>query len=415
MEKYIKEFDINKNKYVFNGNTLDLFKITDQKKYMEYLEKNNTFEQTKLNSNQRAKIVLNVSNNCNLKCKYCYAEEGMYAHKNKGLMSAQTLDNVINYLKNLGVEEIGIVSLFGGEPLLNFPIIQKALSDFTTYFNVFNFEVVTNGYLLTEEIIKLFKFYNVNLSVSIDGPRECTDKLRGEGTFDKAFRALKLAQNANYPKLSASATYTKIHEDMGYSFEDIEEYFESIGVRATISRVLSNDMELLPEQSFDLERQRANIRDSLYKLENNIQRGSLNPFLYRTLMSLFLDTKSYSFCDDLDPSISLTFDYDGSIFNCFHFWGEDKYNVSDGTINSGIEFVNDKNNKKKCKECWARNLCKECTAAIMQGTLTESFRGDECLSADIYEVCINEILNLYQIGKLGNIKENFINNFLTYK
>lgn len=414
MKKFIKEFRVKGNKYVFNGSNLDLFKVTDENEYYNYLKEEDSLEKPVMSSNSLVKIVLNVSNSCNLRCKYCYADDGVYGHKNRNLMSEETLEKVLKMLEDRGICEIGIVSFFGGEPLLNFSLIKKGLEEFSKRFKIGVFEIVTNGLLLNEEKINHLKKYHVNLSVSMDGPIECTDVLRGRGTFDKAYKALMLAKEKNFPKLYASVTYTKIHEDKGYTFADIENYVKKMGIRASISRVLTQDKTLIPEERFELDKQKKYINNSLKKIEKNEKEGSINPFLYRVLLSLIFKTKSYTFCDDLQLENSIAFDYDGAIFNCFHFWGDKRYDVSDWSMNETIKKENDKNNFAMCRECWARNFCKECTAAMMYGLINNPIRDGKCDSENIYEVCLTEILALIEEGRFEKIVSNFIENFMVY-
>ena len=56
------------------------------------------------------KIVLNMSNKCNLKCKYCYADGGKYASKKDELMSVEIFESIIEEILGEGVSRIGIVS-----------------------------------------------------------------------------------------------------------------------------------------------------------------------------------------------------------------------------------------------------------------------------------------------------------------
>lgn len=416
MRKLIKEFKINKRRYVFNGSSLDLFDISDEDEYKKYLNEDDILDIDEEGSNHIAKVVLNVSNDCNLRCKYCYADDGVYAHKTRTLMSEETLDKILRTLEDRGINEIGIVSFFGGEPLLNFSLIKKGLMEFSSRFKIGVFEIVTNGILLNEEKINELSKYHVNLSVSIDGPKECTDELRGEGTFDKAYKALMLAKNKNFSNLYASATYTKIHENKGYSVSDIEKYFEKLGVKATVSRVLTKDQRLAPEIRFGMDQQKKSIENSLIRIEKNEKKGAINPFLNRVMQSLLLKTKSSTFCDDLLLENAISFDCDGSIFNCFHFWGDEKYDVSDWSKNEIIEKENDKNKITMCRECWARNFCKECVAAMMDGTLNKPMKKDGgCDSADIYEECLIQILELIEAGRFTSIANNFLDNFMVYK
>ncbi|MDR1643962.1 MAG: 4Fe-4S cluster-binding domain-containing protein, partial [Clostridiales bacterium] len=66
-------------------------------------------------------LTLNVSNMCNMACRYCYAEGGTY-HSPKRLMSKETARLAVDFfMRQRG--KITDIKFFGGEPLLNVPVI----------------------------------------------------------------------------------------------------------------------------------------------------------------------------------------------------------------------------------------------------------------------------------------------------
>ena len=68
---------------------------------------------------------LGVSHACNLACTYCFANEPAYLGKNK-LMTTQTALKGVDYLvENSGSNDELSVIFFGGEPLLNLPVVSK--------------------------------------------------------------------------------------------------------------------------------------------------------------------------------------------------------------------------------------------------------------------------------------------------
>lgn len=84
-------------------------------------------------------------------------------------MNSVTLSNIVNNLKSENITDIGVVSFFGGEPLLNKKLIIEGLELFYSTFKVSLFEIVTNGYYLDECFLKQIEKYPLNLSVSLDG------------------------------------------------------------------------------------------------------------------------------------------------------------------------------------------------------------------------------------------------------
>jgi len=83
--------------------------------------------------------------------------------------------------------ETPTVAFFGGEPLLNFDMIQELVH----YYGVqFKYRITTNGTILTDEILDLFKTYNFQAIVSLDGTKEIHDKDRCN-SFDKVLDNIK--------------------------------------------------------------------------------------------------------------------------------------------------------------------------------------------------------------------------------
>lgn len=72
-------------------------------------------------------ICLNVIHGCNLRCKYCFADEGDY-HGHGGVMSVETAKKAIDYvIKRSGPRKNIEIDLFGGEPTLIMDKIKEII------------------------------------------------------------------------------------------------------------------------------------------------------------------------------------------------------------------------------------------------------------------------------------------------
>lgn len=113
-------------------------------------------------------IALNVEQSCNLRCTYCYAGEGDY-----GKSSTITYDTSIKAVKSLSEgSKFFHISFFGGEPLLNFKIVQDVVEwcekqESTKY----SYALTTNATLLNKSHLDFFKKHHFAITLSYDGKK----------------------------------------------------------------------------------------------------------------------------------------------------------------------------------------------------------------------------------------------------
>ncbi len=148
-------------------------------------------------------VIVKPTHLCNFSCKYCYNED-----QRLPIMEFSTLSNLINksfdYVKNNSFLNGVNFIWHGGEPLLcgiNFyeKIInlQKQNKSEISYKN----SIQTNGSLINEEWVNFFQKHNIEISISLDGPREQHNKTRvfkdGTGTFDQVMNGINLLRKKN--------------------------------------------------------------------------------------------------------------------------------------------------------------------------------------------------------------------------
>lgn len=128
-------------------------------------------------------VVLNITNQCNLRCIYCY---GPYYDNPKTNFTTQELFNLIDELAKMGTKSI---TLGGGEPLLRYDI-----EELIEYIKSKNIEcgMNTNGTLIPEKISAVKKLDLV--CVSLDGDQTGNDANRGAGSFEKIMAGIKIAK-----------------------------------------------------------------------------------------------------------------------------------------------------------------------------------------------------------------------------
>ena len=316
-------------------------------------------------------LCLNVVHDCNLRCKYCFADEGEYKGCRKP-MSAEVGKRAIDYvLENSGNIKNIEVDLFGGEPLMVFDTIKEIVDYAKEKDKLYNknirFTMTTNATLLNDEIIDYIDKNMGNIILSIDGRKEVNDNVRirvdGSGCYDRILPNIKKMVDRRDPSKQyyARGTFTRENTDF---FEDVmalaNEGFSEISIEPVVlpdSHNLSIRREDLPKiyEQYDML-----YKEMLRRAENND-----NPFkFYHFNIDLNGGPcvyKRIAGCGAGHEYVAIT--PDGDIYPCHQFVGNEEFLL--GNINSGIKNKNlskdFKNahiyNKPKCKECWARFYC----------------------------------------------------------
>ena len=136
---------------------------------------------------------LTVTNRCNLRCKMCaqWSEEGYMQERTLNDSHSGTVVPFDKLLKVVDEahEHGSFVLIRGGEPLL-FPRIMDLLAYIKSKGMPVSLE--TNGVLLKKYAESLVQLKLDNLSISVDGPEEIHDHVRGvKGTFAKLRESLQ--------------------------------------------------------------------------------------------------------------------------------------------------------------------------------------------------------------------------------
>lgn len=174
-----------------------------------------------------AALELNLTFNCNLTCEYCF----VHCKSPHERMSLQTAQAAIDFLLGKAVFSNVVVTLIGGEPLLEFELIKNLVPYTLEQASRRNLEitwaVTTNGTLLTKEILEFFAQHRINILISLDGGQETHDRYRktrsGEGTWQKIAALIPLIRQYQ-PWLGARMTVSP--EAIGTMREDFRAIVE---------------------------------------------------------------------------------------------------------------------------------------------------------------------------------------------
>ena len=149
-------------------------------------------------------VSLEITNQCNLQCKHCYADSGK---KREDELTVSEIRRLIDELADMGVLSL---TFTGGEPLMH-PHIFELME----YARKMPLTVVlfTNGTLLTRDVVQKLKELHVyRVNVSIDGPDADThDQFRGvRGSFEKIIKGITYLKEAGIA-IHASTSLTKMN------------------------------------------------------------------------------------------------------------------------------------------------------------------------------------------------------------
>lgn len=323
------------------------------------------------------KITLFVSNDCNLRCRYCYANGGDYK-MSRNLMTQDTAMDFINFCVT-NFTKIRQIVFFGGEPMLNINIMEFVCLKFKqlykdgiiSYMPIFS--IITNGTILNSRILNFLKENISTITVSIDGPKEINDANRiytnGEGSYSKIEKFIHTIVNETNITIYYEATYNHEHLKLNYTKTDISnELFKKFGIKGYIIPVIG----LSSYFNDDID----NLNYS--KLSNN--GFSSLPDSFWGILHSIIYKKSRGLC----PMISRLFSVNsqGNIYPCHALNGTKNHNLghinrknvfNDNNIRKSFDVKIDLMNNDKCNNCWCKNLCGGCPFSIFYDKSIEDF------------------------------------------
>jgi uncharacterized protein len=141
-----------------------------------------------------------LSQECNLDCSYCFEGE-------KSDPKVIDFDHAVAWLERLP-DNLSI-DFYGGEPLLQIPLIRRIIDWARLNGRTFRYTVTTNGQIVDEEFIDCYLKDFHRIKISVDGPKEVHDRNRGPGTFDKAMTLLSKLNERSCSQAYLSPTFTK--------------------------------------------------------------------------------------------------------------------------------------------------------------------------------------------------------------
>lgn len=319
-------------------------------------------------------LVLNVTNQCNLACTYCYefgSDKIATPQGKPKYMTLETAKASIDFLlESSGDREVMHVTFFGGETLMNF----RLLRDVVAYANDrtaamgrrITFSLTTNGTLLTDEIIDFLSDNAIGVTVSMDGPAEMQDKRRvyksGKGSYaviEPKLRALIARHKTR--AISARVTLTDGVTDVIRIYRHLKDDigFHEVG----FAPVTASDGQDYSLGEGGMETVLAGFHALADEWVDHALRGEMHGFtnVSETIGELISGTNKSHPCGaglgllGVSPS--------GDLSPCHRFTDADTHTL--GTLATGLDqgkredFLSRGHvgAKYECTTCWARPLC----------------------------------------------------------
>lgn len=333
-------------------------------------------------------LCLHIAHDCNLACKYCFAEEGEYKGKRE-LMSYEVGKKALDFLvDNSGSRRNLEVDFFGGEPLMNFQVVKDLVKYGRSIEEKnnkhFRFTLTTNGVLLNDEIMEFANENMDNVVLSIDGRKEIHDMMRpfpkGDGSYDLIVpKFIKFADSRNQEKYYVRGTFT--HNNLDFSKDVLhlaDLGFKQISVEPVVAKD-TDDYAIREEDLPKLYEEYDNLAKEMVKRHGTDREFNFFHFMI-DLEGGPCVYKRLSGCGSGTEYLAVT--PTGDLYPCHQFVGDTDFLM--GNVDTGIENTKLQSKfkscnvyaKEECRNCFARFYCSGGCAANsynFKGSILENY------------------------------------------
>lgn len=346
-------------------------------------------------------LTFEVTDACNLKCKYCGFGELYHGYDDREskFMSLPNAKAIIDYLveiwknhKQKGLKQLVYVSFYGGEPLMNMKLIQEIIDYIEKSTNEIDKKIIfsmTTNALLLDKYMNYLKEKNVRLLISLDGDEQSNSyrvNHLGKTSFSKVFKNINLLQKT-YPEYFKSEvnfnsvlhnrnTVKGIHDfikkeydktgtigelnNSGINPEKINE-FNEIFQNMTESLHMSNNYEELSKEILVNDPEIHDLLIFLNKYSNNTFRDYRELLINSDDLTVFPTGTCTPFSKKMFVTVT------GKIIQCERI--DHNFNVGQiigdkvvMNLNDVAEFFNNRISKlySQCSTCYGKQSCTQC-------------------------------------------------------
>ena len=314
-------------------------------------------------------LCLHVAHTCNLNCAYCFASQGKY-NGERAVMSFEVGKQALDFLvEHSGKRHNLEVDFFGGEPLMNFPVVKDLVAYARSIEKKagknFRFTLTTNGMLINDDVIDFANREMSNVVLSLDGRKEVHDRYRvdytGNGSWERIVpKFQKLVQERGGKNYYMRGTFTHHNPDF---LQDIRQMlnlgFTELSMEPVVCApddpiALTEEDKLIVLDQYEklaelmLERDREGRPFTFYHYMIDLSGG---PCIYKRISGCGSGTEYMA----VTPW--------GDLYPCHQFVGDERFRLGDiwnGLDNPEIQSEFASCNvyaKPECRDCWAKLYC----------------------------------------------------------
>lgn len=261
------------------------------------------------------------------------------------------------------------ITLFGGEPLLNKPIIYSIVAYSQLLAKMrkkhVSYNMTTNGTLLDDEFLEYAKENNIQIMVSLDGPQELHDQqcptLSGKGSFAAAAKGAKKLLRVR----PSNVRCTMIHPTP--NLKELIDFFEKFGFKRaligpTINPLMSpSSVDFTADDFNELARQEEALLPWILEKLSKKEKIEYSPFAkFLARIPNCAPKRNVKKCGACHGCTYVG--ADGSLFPCHRFGGMKEWQI--GHISEPPDYGKMKKFWKEyrkslvfCEKCWAWAIC----------------------------------------------------------
>ena len=343
---------------------------------------------------QLKELILQVTQQCNLRCFYCTYSGNYYnrGHSDKRMSWEIAREAIDFYFEHSIDSDKLIIAFYGGEPLLEFPLIKKCVeyAEGKVQDKELSFFITTNGTLLSEEVISFLAKHKFAVTISLDGKKEEHDVNRkfrnGQGSFDVIVRNLNKIKKYDEEFFSTVRYNTVINPKA--DLKKVLDYFANsklfnpIQVRLSMLNEtgVSNNGLLKVNDSFWIPHRYEHLKVLLYLL-GKIDRKYIHPLyitdhraielFYKETHQHYIELEAMHHGGPCIPGVRRLFvDTSGDFYPCERV-SENVQGMKIGSVEKGFDYNKMRYilnigqlTEKECLECWNLRLCRMCVGQV---------------------------------------------------